>query len=359
MERDWSLSSPGSPIKRIEEITDEPIDPTTLLTWSHDWYGSHEIRERAIALLNYEDLPLDGIRTTNGTNEANFNVAMTLLKPGDEAIVQMPSWLQSYTVCKYFANAKVKVLFTKEENQWKPTSNELSDLITKKTKLIWLNNPCNPTGQYLNAKEIKPIIEVAADHNLWIVQDEIYRGTEWDGNLSPSIINHYDKGVTTGGISKTLGVTGLRIGWIACRDLEFMKKIHATTMYVTLCTNRLGEILAITAMEPDTYKNLVKIGKKVGTANLTILKEWIRNQDELTWVEPQATFCSFPRYTFDLSSWDFCDRALKEQQVLLGPGSGFMVEGYVRLGFGSYTERFKESLQRFDTFLKSLTFKKR
>ena len=210
----------------------------------------------------------------------------------------------------------------------------------------------------MDTKELKAIIEVAEDHNLWIVQDEIYRGTEWDDELSPSMVNYYDKGVTTGGISKTLGVTGLRIGWIACRDVEFMKKIHATTMYVTLCTNRLGEILAIRAMEPETFRRLVKAGRKVGTANLTILKKWMRDHEELSWVEPKATFCSFPRYGFDMSSWDFCDRALKEQQVLLGPGSGFMVEGYVRLGFGSDTDRFKESLQRFDTFLKSLKHEK-
>jgi len=354
----WSLSGPGAPIKRIEEITGIPIDPKTRLTWSHDWYGPHEIRERAIELLQYEDLSLDGIRTTNGTNEANFNVAMTLLNQGDEAIVQMPSWLQSYTVCKYLANANVKVLFTKEENQWKPNIDELNDLITKKTKLIWLNNPCNPTGQYLNAKELNTIIQVAEDHNIWIVQDEIYRGTEWNNKLSPSLVNHYDKGVITGGISKTLGVTGLRIGWIACRDVEFMKKIHATTMYVTLCTNRLGEILAIRAMEPENYQRLVKLGKRVGSTNLSILKKWVRDHNELAWIEPQATFCSFLRYAYDISSWNFCDRALKEQQVLLGPGSGFMVEGYVRLGFGSYTERFKASLQRFDTFLKSLRHKK-
>ena len=128
----WSLSGSGAPIKRIEEITEKPIDPKTLLTWSHDWYGPHEIRERAIELLKYEDLPLEGIRTTNGTNEANFIVAMTLLNRGDEAIVEMPSWLQSYTICKYLANAEVKVLFTKEENRWKPNIDELSDLITKK-----------------------------------------------------------------------------------------------------------------------------------------------------------------------------------------------------------------------------------
>jgi aspartate/methionine/tyrosine aminotransferase len=355
----WNMSDSGAPIKRIEEITETPIDPKTRLTWSHDWYGPHEIRERAIELLKYEDLPLEGIRTTNGTNEANFNVAMTLLKRGDEVIVEMPSWIQSYIVCKYLANAKVKVLFTKEENQWRSNIDELNNLITKKTKLIWLNNPCNPTGQYLKTKELKAIVEIAEDHDVWIVQDEIYRGTEWDDKLSPSIVNHYVKGVTTGGISKTLGMTGLRIGWIACRDLEFMKKIHTTTMYVTLCTNRLGEILATKAMEPETYRRLVKAGKKIGGTNLTILKQWMRNHKELSWIEPKATYCSFLRFDFNMSSWDFCEKALKTQKVLLGPGSGFMVEGYVRLGFGSYTVKFKESLQRLANFIESLKRKKR
>jgi aspartate/methionine/tyrosine aminotransferase len=107
-------------------------------------------------------------------------------------------------------------------------------------------------------------------------------------------------------------------------------------------------------MEPENYRKIVKIGKTVGATNLIFLKKWVSDRKELTWVEPKASFCSFPRYDFDLSSWDFCDRALKEQQVLLGPGSGFMIEGYIRLGFGSYPERFRESLQKFDNFLISL-----
>ena len=349
-----SLGSSGAPHVPLAHILEEPLSLDTSLTWSGEWYGPRAVREGVIDCLKYKDLPLECIRTVNGSNEGIFNAIMTVVKPGDEVIVEMPAWYQYYAVTRYFAGATVKVIFSTEETRWKPNLEALQNSITPKTSLICLNNPCNPTGRVIEDHELQAIVDVAEDHDLWILQDEVYRGTEWDGPLAPSIVNHYDKGIAAASLTKTIGVTGLRMGWVACCDVAFMEKLHATTLYVGLCTNRLGELVAAHALTPERYPTLVAAGRELGARNLELLNAWMADQDGVHWVPPQATYCCFPGYEAVLSSWEFCKRGLLDHQVGVVPGSGFMVEGHIRLGFGMPTARFQDGLQRLSRFLHTL-----
>lgn len=348
-----NLGMSGAPIIEIRDIVERAVSSRTALGWSGKWRGPTLLRERILETQKYDSIDVENLLVTHGTSGANFIAIMTLVEPGDEVIIEMPSWIQTYMACKYIAGVKVKVLNSKQENRWRPNFERLNELVSPKTKFLWFVNPCNPTGRVWKPKEMKEIVSIAKDNNLWILQDEIQRGNEWNMELAPSVANYYEKGISTGGLSKAIGATGLRIGWIACQDKQFIERCISLATYVTLTTNRIGEELAILALEPEKYRGLMAKGRSVGLANLKIMKNWITNRADLSWIPPEGSYCTFPKYRCELNSWDFCERALKEHRVVVGPGSGFLTEGHIRVCLGETTSVFIEGLRRLGLFLES------
>jgi len=339
----------------IRDITKEGIGPETVMAWSRDYHGPKELRKRIIECQEYEGLTTDNVIVTTGTNEANMLGALAALDHGDEVVIEMPQWMQGYAICKQVIHAHIKTLYLKEENSWKPSVEDLKDLVSTKTKLIWLCHPNNPTGSVLDKGEMRAICEIAQDCGAWVLQDEIYRNLEWNDVVSPSAVNYYDKGITTGGLSKTLGVEGMRIGWLACKDKAFVEKCNVFRVYNTLTTNILGEKLATIALQPKKFKELVEVGKRIGRTNIKLVERWIENHSEsISWISPGGSFNTFPKYHYNMESLEFCKRAL-DYKIIFTPGGAFPGgEGHIRLGVAIDTEPLREGLRRFDAFLKSL-----
>ena len=340
---------------RVKDITEEGISPETVMSWSRDYSGPKELRERIIDSQGYEDITTDNVIVTTGTNEANMLAALAVLEPGDEVILESPQWMQGYAICKHIFHAHIKILYLKEENSWKPIVEELNDAVTSKTKLIWLCHPNNPTGSVLNQGEMRAICEIARDSGAWVLQDEIYRNLEWNDIVSPSVVNFYDKGITTAGLSKTLGVEGMRIGWLACKDSAFVEKCNVFRVYTTLTTNILGEKLATIALQPEKFQKIVGMGKRIGRTNIELVDQWIKNHNaSISWVPPGGSYNTFPKYHYNMKSLEFCKRAL-DYNIIFTPGGAFPGgEGHIRLGIAINTDQLKEGLSRFDAFLKSL-----
>ena len=144
------------------------------------------------------------------------------------------------------------------------------------------------------------------------------------------------------------------MGWIASKNKEFINKCNIWRAFVTLTSNRLGEILATLALEPDRYQRLLEESKRIGRRNLEFLDRWILKQERITWVKPESSLMGFPKYDYKIDSWEFAEKAL-QFKLLLAPGIGFDVENHVRMGFGmEKLGELKEGLNRFDHFLKSL-----
>jgi len=339
----------------IKDIAPEGISPETVMSWSRDYYGPKELRERIIESQSYEDLTTDNVIVTTGTNEANMLAALAAVDAGDEVILEMPQWMQGYAVCKHILRAQIKMLYLKEENLWKPNVEELKNLVTPKTKLIWLCHPNNPTGSVLDQSEMRAICEIAEDCGAWVLQDEIYRNLEWDNVVSPSAVNYCDKGITAAGLSKTLGVEGMRIGWLACRDKAFVEKCNIFRVYSTLTTNLLGEKLATIALQPKKFKELVEAGKRIGRTNIKLVDQWIKKHNGcISWIPPGGSYNTFPKYHYDMKSLEFCKRAL-DYKIIFTPGGAFPGgEGHIRLGVAIDTESLEQGLRRFDAFLTSL-----
>ena len=310
--------------------------------------GFPDLRE-GIAKL-YKNKKPENILTAGGAIGANFLVFYTLVEPGDTVISIFPAYQQLYSVAKSFG-ANVKLLKLREENNWLPDINELSELIDNKTKLIVLINPHNPTGSLINEKLLKEICTIAEDAGAYVLCDEAYRGLYINpDDYVPSIVDLSSKAIATGSFSKAFSLTGLRLGWIAASE-EIIEECKLRKDYTAISNGLIDEALAALAV-----KNVDKIYKRnlqIIRTNYKILSQWIENEPLISWVPPKAGSIAFPRYNLKMPSETLCIRLIKEKGTLLVPGSCFGMEGYLRISYGCKTETLKEGLLRFKDFLNS------
>jgi aspartate/methionine/tyrosine aminotransferase len=310
--------------------------------------GFPDLRE-GIAKL-YKNKKPENILTAGGAISANFLVFYTLVEPGDTVISIFPAYQQLYSVAKSFG-ANVKLLKLREENNWLPNINELSELIDNKTKLIVLINPHNPTGSLINEKLLKEICTIAEDAGAYVLCDEAYRGLYINpDDYVPSIVDLSSKAIATGSFSKAFSLTGLRLGWIAASE-EIIEECKLRKDYTAISNGLIDEALAALAV-----KNVDKIYKRnlqIIRTNYKILYQWIENEPLISWVPPKAGSIAFPRYSLKMPSETLCIRLIKEKGTLLVPGSCFGMEGYLRISYGCKTETLKEGLLRFKDFLNS------
>lgn len=310
--------------------------------------GSPELR-KGIAKL-YKNMKPENILVSGGAIGANFLVFYTLVEPGDTVISIFPAYQQLYSVAKSFG-ANVKLLKLREENRWLPDINELSELVDKKTKLIVLINPHNPTGSLIDDNFLKEICAVAEDAGAYLLCDEAYRGLYIDpDDYVSSVVDLSDNAITTGSFSKVFSLTGLRLGWIAANE-KIIEECKLHRDYTTISNGLIDDALATIAV-----KNVDKIFErnlKIIRTNYQILSKWIENEPLIDWVPPRAGSIAFLRYKLKIPSETLCLRLIKEKETLLVPGSCFGMEGYLRIGYGCKTETLKEGLLRFKDFLNS------
>lgn len=316
-------------------------------------YGYPPLREAIIRAQRYA-VAMDNVLVTSGTQHANFVSLAVSLNAGDEAIIEAPSWEQPRVLCEAL-HVNAKIIRRRPELGWKFDLNEFEALASPKLRLVYICHPNNPTGAILTEDELKAICAVAARSGAYVVSDEIYRGLEWDGKLSPSIVHYYDRGISTSSLSKTLGMGGLRLGWLATRDRAFLERCMELKYYISLHQqSRLDEVVALAALEPAKYWDLVGKTMTAGRVNYTTVSRWMETHDTFSWVAPKGGFLSLPKYNLDLPSWELCLRLLdKPYRTYLIPGSCYGCEGHVRLGFGPGTpaETIRSGLEHIDHFI--------
>jgi aspartate/methionine/tyrosine aminotransferase len=347
----YSLTGVGRPPLQLADLG--AIDPDISLDWGGNYFGPPLLKERIIAAQEYKLQP-DNLFLTNGTYEANYVAVMGLVAAGDEVIVETPAWTQVGMLCRALG-ANVKTLRLREEDGWLPDPDELAALMTPKTRMVYLNHPNNPTGSCLTAEHMAELARVIGRHGAHLLSDEIYRGLEWDGApISASAANFYERAIVTNSLTKSMGLCGLRLGWVATPDREAYERTFAVHRYAVMVTSHLSELLATRALEPSTYRRLLQAGKDVGQQNLDAIRRWMDGNQIFRWVEPQAGFISFARFNLDLSSWDLCRTLLDEPyKTYMVPGIcyGEEFDTYVRIGFGGKgAEKVPDGLEQLETF---------
>lgn len=315
-------------------------------------YGEIEgsMRLRSLVAALYEKQKLDNVVITHGAIGANALVHQTLVERGDRVISVLPTYQQHYSIPESIG-ADTQILKLTEATAFLPDLEELKKLATPGTKLIAINNPNNPTGSLMDRAYLTRIVEIARACGAWILCDEVYRGTDQEGDLgmTASIADLYEKGISTGSMSKTYSLAGLRLGWIAApSDLIHAVSIHRD--YNTISVGMLDDHFAAIALE--NKDKILERSHRITRTNLAILSDWVDAEPLISWVKPKSGTTALLKYDLPVSSEEFCLRLLEETGVMLTPGSAMDMEGYLRIGYTNGEEVLREGLGRLSRFLK-------
>ncbi|MBF4692452.1 aminotransferase [Fusibacter ferrireducens] len=307
--------------------------------------------KRGIASL-YKNVSASQITVTHGTIGANYLVLMSLIEPEDEVITILPTYQQHYSVPESIG-AKVHKLYLDPQNGFLPDLKALRRLVNDKTKLISFSNPNNPTGASLDESMLKEIVEIASSVDAYVLSDEAYRGMNYEGErFTASIVDLYEKGISTSSMSKTFALAGLRIGWV-CSNQEVIKGVNKVRDYNHISCSMIDDYIAAMALE---NKDKI-IDRSVGIIkkNLEIVEAWLKENTGFSFVKPKAGPVIVLKYDLEMDSNTFCKRLLDEAHVLVVPGETLDIEGHFRVGIGNNSENLKEALNRIGRFYRNLS----
>ena len=322
---------------------DDPQPLIDLPLYYPEVNGTGLLRERIAAL--YQNAAAKNILVTVGAAQANWMIASTLLEPGDEVIVVSPGYRQMWGLAKNLG-CLVKEAQLRPENDWRLDLDELERVAGKRTRLISVVNPNNPTGSILTAEEMRRIVALCEQRGAWLHADEVYRGTEFDRPETPSFWGMYDKLVCVNSLSKAYGLAGLRIGWTVASP-AMTEQLWRRHEYAVIAAAGPSMKLAEIALEPERRRMLLERQKKLSREGHRVLRDWVREQNgRFSVADPVATSIAFVRYHLDMPSVELANHIRKKASVLVAPGSYLGTEHHLRITVGYEPEKVRTALAR-------------
>jgi aspartate aminotransferase len=320
--------------------------------------GLSELRQYIAAKLQRENnLPYDAdqILVSTGGKQALYNTLMTILGPGDEALIPAPYWVTYPEIVK-LTGATPVILPTTGRSEFKITPAQLDTAITPQTRVLILNSPCNPTGTVYTKEELHTIAGVLVKHNVAVLSDEIYEKLVYDGVQHTSIgsLNStiFELTITCNGFSKAYAATGWRLGYAAA-PRHIIKGATALQSHSTSGANTFAQVGAITAIQAsqDEVEKMRQIFQKRRDLFVHGLQEIKGVQCQ----RPKGAFYVFPDISvMGLDSMAFCQRLLDEQYVAAVPGIAFGADANIRMSYATDTETIEKGLARLQKFVSML-----
>ena len=311
---------------------------------------AEKTQERTGAAYN----PKNEILVTVGVSEALDIAFRAILDPGDEVLVPEPCYV-SYVPCVRFAGGVPVDVPTRADDNFKTRPDAVRSRITPKTKAILLSYPTNPTGATMNREELQAVMDVAIEHDLYVISDEIYDRLSYDTPHTSvaSLDGAWERTILLNGFSKAYAMTGWRIGY-ACAPapiIEMMVKVHQYTM---LCAPITAQIAALEAIQNGEKEVAVMVADYDRRRKLFVNG---LNEIGLPCHLPGGAFYAFPSIAHTgLSSEVFAERLLHEERVLVVPGDVFGAGGvgHIRCCYATATEKLEEAIVRMGRFVKKL-----
>lgn len=299
--------------------------------------------------------PKTDITVTSGSQEAMFITAMAFLNPGDEALILDPYYPAHFEDTLIAEAVPVSVPLD-ENKDYSVDIEVLENRITKKTRMIWMCNPSNPTGHVFSEQDLQTIAEVAKGHDLMVFSDEIYEKIVYDGARHVSIGSlpgMEDRTITVNGFSKAYAMTGWRIGYIAAekRLSAILRKLH---YYAVLCPNAISQKAAFAALTgpQDCVRQMVE---EYDRRRKCVLSE-LKKIKSLRYTVPKGAFYVFPDFSnFGKSDEGLAKYLLEKAQVATAPGSGFgrAGSGHLRISYSVSYEQIKQGIERIKNCLEN------
>ncbi len=294
----------------------------TLALGYTETFGDPALRE-AIAGL-YERAGADDVICFGGAQEG-LNLAMqVLLGRDDHAVVVTPDYQSAETIPASLC--EVTGVALDPDRDWALDLDELTAALRPNTRVVSVNFPNNPTGKVIDAADFVRLAEICDERGIHLFSDEVYRGLERDpARALPQAVDLSERALSLNVTSKSLGLPGLRIGWIACRDRELRSRLERAKHYTTICNAAPSEVLARIAIK--AREQILARNRAIIDANLPLFDAFFAHHDGLfEWRAPDGGCVAYPRYLGADGVEAFCTGLVEEAGVLLLPASVFRSE---------------------------------
>ena len=295
------------------------------------------------------------VMATAGGKQAIFNAVVTLLNPGDEALIAKPYWV-TFPEIAVFAGAK-PVFIETDETDFVLSPEQVERAITPRTKLLILNSPCNPSGRVLPPSDFRRIMELTSERGIYVVSDECYLrfvyppGEVFSAASLPSELR--SRLCIAGSFSKTYAMTGWRVGY-ALAPADWTKAMLKVQGHSTSNTNSIAQWAAVEALTGPQASVGVMLAEY--TRRRAWLLDALRKIPGLKCSEPEGAFYAFPDVRGCLqkdlkTSGDFAQKLLEEEHTVVTDGAGFGAEGFLRISYATSMEQIQEGVARIKRFV--------
>lgn len=318
------------------------------------WLGytesrGHPILREEIARL-YTGMHPDGVLVHSGAEEAIFLFLNTMLEPDDHVIVHWPCYQSLYEVANAIG-CQISLWAADPSDGWRLDVGRLEGMLRPNTRVVLVNCPHNPTGGSMDAQAWEQLNRLSEKHGFVVFSDEVYRGLEYTENTAlPAWCEINPRGVSLGVLSKSFGLAGLRIGWIASQNQDILERMAALKDYTTICSSAPSEMLGTIAIRHG--ERLIARNRTLIVRNLAILDAFFDQYvNRFDWLRPAAGPIAFPRLRSGEDAGPFCRALVERAGVLLLPGELYAPEysAHFRIGFGR--ANMPEAVTRLDAFL--------
>lgn len=297
------------------------------------------------------------ILVSNGAKQSLFNVFQALIDKGDEVIIPAPYWVTYPELVTYSGGSNV-FIETNEQNGFKITAKSLRQAITNKTKALVLTTPSNPTGMVYTKQELESIAQVLQGSSIVVIADEMYEKLLYDGEfVSVGSISQdmFERTITINGLSKSVAMTGWRMGYCACADTTLIKLMTNLQSQCTSNINSITQKASIIALEGGVDTQIESM-RQAFLARRDLAVAGINQIKGLRTLSPQGAFYLFISIgnACGGDSMEFCKQLLEQEGVALVPGSAFGMDSFVRLSFACSTEQLNQGIARIAHFMQKL-----
>jgi aspartate aminotransferase len=290
------------------------------------------------------------VMATAGGKQALFNAVVSLINPGDEVLIPKPYWV-TFPEIVTFARG-TSVFIETEDNDFVLTADMVRRAISPKTKLLILNSPSNPSGRVIPPAEFKQIMEIVAEHDLYVISDECYLRFVYPpatvfsaASMRPELRRRL---CIAGSFSKTYAMTGWRVGY-SLANAEWTRAMLKVQGHSTSNATSISQAAATEALNgpQDSVATML--------AEYTRRREWLlgalNDIPGLRCPQPEGAFYAFPDVRGCLkgrlhSSGDFANQLLEKEQTVVTDGAGFGAEGFIRISYATSMERLEEGVKR-------------
>ncbi|MDW7671927.1 MAG: aminotransferase class I/II-fold pyridoxal phosphate-dependent enzyme [Bacillota bacterium] len=314
------------------------LEPGSDSGLSKCWLGyteskGHPLLREEISCL-YDTCSGNNVLVHSGAEEAIFIFMNVMLKPGDHVIVQSPCYQSLYQIA-HDLGCQVSRWNPSQEIDWKWDLDALKKMIRPDTKAVIINQPHNPTGHLMSRDEQLQMMNMISQHQLLLFSDEVYRCLEHDPDLRlPAACDLYENAVSLGVMSKTYGLAGLRIGWIATRNSTIFNEMAAFKDYTSICNSAPSEYLSLIALR--NQQELIDRNLEIVQENIASMNRFFAAYPDLfKWKAPKAGSIAFPAFLGKGGARQFSLDLVEKKGVLVVPSVYFNYgDTHFRIGLG-------------------------